>query len=174
MALLTARGKEQAQKAANWIPCEKPEVLLASAASRVRATAEIIAESLKLDIKIVPNLNEQQSGSWEGKSYLEIKKAEPELYHQWCQDPIRNAAPGGESIARLYERVVVDLEKVIAEHTGKRLVIVTHAGVIKSAIIHALGMPIDNFWRLSIPTGSASKIDYSTGFATMQYASLRL
>ena len=66
-----------------------------------------------------------------------------------------------------------DLAKLIEQHKGRKIVLVTHAGVIRSAIIAALEMPIDNFWRISVPTGSVSKIDYSSNFATLQYMSLR-
>lgn len=172
-AALTARGKEQANKVAGWISVETPEILLSSPAWRVRATAEALGKSLGLPVEIVEGLNEQSVGEWEGLSYLEIKKSEPELYRKWCEDPVKNAAPGGESITQLYERVSSDIKGIIATHHGKKIALVTHAGVIKSAIIDALGMPVDNFWRLSVPTGSASKIDYSSNFAMLQYSSLR-
>ncbi|MBY0357655.1 MAG: histidine phosphatase family protein [Candidatus Obscuribacterales bacterium] len=172
-AALTERGKQQAESVANWIVKEQPELLLASPADRVRSTAAIVASALNLSINIVAGLDEQHVGDWESRSYLEIKKSQPELYKQWCEDPIRNAPPNGESIIQLYERIAKDINKLVAEHNGNKIILVTHAGVIKSAIIDALQMPIDNFWRLNIPTGSASKIDYTSNFATLQYASLR-
>ncbi len=172
-ALLTAKGLKQAEDIAVWLPKEAPNLLLSSTADRVVGTAKSISHALDLPITLLPGLDEQNVGEWEGRSYLEIKKENPDLYKSWCQDPIRNAAPGGESLLQVYERVNADIAKVIASYAGKKIVLVTHAGVIRSAIIHALQMPIDNFWRIAVPTGSISKIDYSNNFATMQYMSMR-
>lgn len=172
-SMLTEKGKKQAEALAEWLPKERPDIVLSSTAERVRASAELIARQLNLSVELVQGLDEQHVGEWEGRSYLEIKKSEPELYKAWCADPIRNRAPGGESIQDLFERVQRDMQSLIVQHSGKRIALVTHAGVIRSAIMAALGMPLDNFWRISVPTGSASKIDYSSNFATLQYMSLQ-
>lgn len=173
-ALLTERGKAQAAALAFWLGKESPELLLSSTADRVTGTAETIAAALGLPIQLLPGLDEQSVGEWEGRSYLEIKKSEPDVYKKWCEDPIRNRAPGGESILDVFERVKRDIGNLILENQGKKIVLVTHAGVLRSALVDALGMPIDNFWRLAVPTGSVSKIDYSANFATLQFMSLRL
>ncbi len=173
-APLTDKGRQQAEAIAGWIPRERPDVLLSSRADRVQSTAEILANVLRLPLEVVPTLDEASPGDWEGRTYLDIKKTEPEQYHKWCADPIHNAPPGGESIVQLYERVAKDIEKINRTWHGKRIVLVTHAGVIRSALVCALGMPIENFWRISVPTGSISKVDYTLNFATMHYMSLRV
>jgi len=33
-------------------------------------------------------------------------------------------------------------------------------------------VPAENFWRLNIPTGSVSKVDFSLNFATVQFTAL--
>lgn len=171
---LTEKGLQQAHALAKWIPSQKPSMLLSSQAQRVRSTAEVLSAELQLQYQVVPELNELCPGQWEGRSYLELKKEEPEQYRKWCEDPIRHCPPGGESIVQLYERVARDIDALIDKHRAERLILVTHAGVIRSALVAALGMPIDNFWRISVPTGSVSKVDYTTGFATVQYMSLRV
>ncbi|MFX9718431.1 histidine phosphatase family protein, partial [Acinetobacter baumannii] len=74
-------------------------------------------------------------------------------------DPIKNRPPGGESIEDVVERVELRLEQIISEHSGKRITLVSHAGIIRALIVRALGMPVQNFWRVNIPTGSVTKID---------------
>lgn len=172
-ALLTERGIEQAEKAALWLKNERFDLLLSSPALRVLGTAVMIAEKSAMTPHVVHTLNEQFVGEWEGRTYLEIKKSEPEVYKEWCEDPIRQRPPNGESIVDLYDRVVKELEEIIKQEAGKRIALVTHAGVIRSTIVYALGMPIDNFWRLSVPTGSVSKVDFSNNFATVHYMSFR-
>lgn len=172
-SLLTEKGLQQAKAAAKWLADQEAEVLLSSQADRVVGSAKIISEFTKLQYQIIPNLNEQHVGDWEGKTYLEIKKSDPELYKSWSSDPVRNRAPNGESIADVIDRVKVSMDEILRVHAGKKIILLTHAGVIRSVIVSALGMPIDNFWRLSIPTGSISRVDFSNNFATLQYMALR-
>ncbi|MBY0552150.1 MAG: histidine phosphatase family protein [Candidatus Obscuribacterales bacterium] len=171
---LTEKGQQQAHGVAKWIPSQKPSMLLCSRADRVRSTAEVLSAELQLQYQVVPELNELCPGEWEGRSYLELKKEEPEQYHKWCQDPIRHCPPGGESIVQLYDRVKKEIDELIERNHGERIILVTHAGVIRSALVAALGMPIDNFWRISVPTGSISRVDYTSNFATVHYMSLRV
>ena len=172
-APLTERGIKQAQALANWLPSQKPDVLLTSPAKRVMTTSEIVSSSLSMKPVVIEGLTEWHIGDWEGRTYLDLKKSEPDMYKAWSSDPIHNAPPGGESIAQLCKRIKGEIAEIRANHEGKRVVVVTHAGVIRAAIVQALAVPVENFWRLSIPVGSASKLDLSSSFATLQYMAFR-
>jgi broad specificity phosphatase PhoE len=172
-APLTEKGEKQAHQAGSWLAKNKPEVLLSSPALRVRSTSNIISKLVEMPEEIVENLDEWHIGDWEGRTYLDLKKTEPEMYQKWSADPIHNAPPGGESIQQLAERVSKQLHQMIEKHKGKKIALITHAGVVRSIIIHALEMPVENFWRVSIPTGCISKIDFSENFATVHFCGLR-
>lgn len=172
-AELTDKGLRQAEQLGDWLKREKAEVVLSSRARRVQSTAEIVAAALQLSIKVLSNLDEASPGDWEGRTYLDIKKENPEQYHAWCNDPIHNAPPNGESVMQQYVRVVHEIKNIVNEFHGKRIIVLTHAGVIRAALVGALGMPVENFWRISAPTGSACKIDYTSNFATVHYLGLR-
>jgi broad specificity phosphatase PhoE len=172
-AELTEKGWRQAQAVADWIAQKKPDVVLCGTAKRVLDTAETITKRIELDAVKCEGISEWQVGEWEGRTYLDIKRNDPKAYSAWSQDPIRNRPPGGESIAELYERVNKQVEDLIAKHAGKTVALVTHAGVIRSILVSALGMPIDNFWRISIPVGTISRVDFSANFATIHFVSLK-
>ncbi len=172
-APLTKKGQAQAEALSKWLPGQKPDLLISSPSLRVRSTAAIIASVLELEPIIIADLNEWHVGQWEGRTYLDIKKSEPELYHRWSADPINNAPPGGESIAQMCLRVKGILESIISRFAGKRIALVTHAGIIRAAIVEALSIPVENFWRLSVPVGSVSRLDYSVSFTTLHYMSFR-
>lgn len=172
-APLTDRGRQQAESLAAWLSAKHPDVLLSSPATRVRSTADIIAAAIGQQPAIVEGLNEWHVGDWEGKSYWEIKEAEPDLYKRWSEDPIHNAPPGGESVVDLCRRVKGQLDDLLAAHHGKRAALVTHAGVIRGILVAALSIPPENFWRLSVPTGSVSKVDFSENFALVHYLAFR-
>jgi broad specificity phosphatase PhoE len=170
---LTESGRQQATKAGNWLIAEKPEILLSSTSKRVWTSAEIIGNAIQLSPNAVPDLNEWNVGSWDGHKYLDIKARDPELYKAWSEDPIKNRPPGGESIADVVGRMEARMEQLLHEHAGKKIVLVSHAGIIRAIIVQALGMPVNNFWRVNIPTGSITKIDFSANFATMQMMAIR-
>ena len=172
-SVLTEKGKHEVEAVAKLLPREKPEVLLSSPSVRVRTSAQIIARFVGAEVEIASDFTEFKVGDWEGKSYLEIKQAEPEMYTKWSKDPIRNALPGGESIEQLCTRVATAMDALIQSHRGKRVVLVSHAELIRAILLQALGLPLDNYYRISVPTASVSKVDFSANFATLHYSGLR-
>ena len=69
----------------------------------------------------------------------------PTAVQSWMLDP--GAAPhGGESLAVFSTRIARWLDAQ-AEADG-RLAAVTHGEVIKAAVVHALGAPLQAFWRI--------------------------
>jgi len=170
---ITEKGSIQAEAAAKYVANAKakPEILLCGKAARVIQSCRPLEALTELKAQKLDGFEEWQVGEWEGKTYLEIKKNNPEQYHQWCADPVQNAPPGGESIVQLSQRIATSINKLTAsqEFNGKKIAMVTHSGIIRSILVHALGMPVQNFWRLSIPTGSVSRIDFSQNFATVHF-----
>jgi broad specificity phosphatase PhoE len=122
---------------------------------------------------ICQGFDEWRVGEWEGRTYLDIKKNDPEIYAAWSKDPITNRPPGGESIEDLCERIRDNLAALIKTYEGQTVAFVTHAGIIRAILVNALGMSVHNFWRLSVPTGSVSRVDYSANFATVHFVSFR-
>ncbi|TSD99604.1 histidine phosphatase family protein [Mesorhizobium intechi] len=101
-------------------------------ALRARQTAE----ALSLDASVEPLLADQDYGSWAGKGFEE---QQPGDIAALLTDP--NAAPhGGESLADVGRRASALMDSLIAEpgHT----IALTHASVIRTAIVHVLGAPL--------------------------------
>lgn len=171
-APLTDKGVKQAHALAGWLLLVKPHLLLTSPSQRVRSTADLAAQALGVEPIVIEGLDEWHVGQWEGSTYLEIKRSQPELYSRWAANPIDNVPPGGESIASLCWRVQEKVQELTVRYKGKRLVLVTHAGVIRGILAYALGIPVANFWRITIPTGSITRVDFSDNFATLHFASL--
>ncbi len=172
-APLTQRGEGQARALAHWFAETKPEVLLTSPALRVRTTCDIIAEELKVVPVVVDGLDEWRVGAWEGRTYLDIKRRDRKAYDSWVADPITNAPPGGESIADLCIRARSYLRELAERYQGSKVALVTHAGIIRGMLVDCLGMPVENFWRLAVSTGSIARVDMSRTFSTLKCANLQ-
>jgi broad specificity phosphatase PhoE len=106
-----------------------------SPALRARQTAE----ALSLQASVEPGLADQDCGRWAGKSFDEVQAEQPEDIAAWLSDP--GAAPhGGESLDDISRRVSALMDRLMVEpgHT----IAVTHASVMRAAMLHVLGAPL--------------------------------
>ena len=63
--------------------------------------------------------------------------------------------------------MVAALERVVAEHPGELVVVVSHADPIKSAIAHYTGMHLDLFQRIVVSPASVTVFELSAHGAAM-------
>ena len=95
-------------------------------------------------------------GDWQGQSLQVLKRRKlwPVIQHT----PSLARFPGGESFPEAQARIVAEIDGLRASHPGPRsgIACVTHADVIKLAIAHYLGLPLDLFQRLVVDPASIS------------------
>jgi broad specificity phosphatase PhoE len=116
---------------------------LCSPALRARQTAAAAA----LDATVDPMLAEGDLGAWAGRTLAEVHEADPDGVRTWLLDP--HACPhGGETLAALLQRVGGWMDGQAVQ--DGRAIAVTHAGVVKAAVVHALGAPPAAFWRIDV------------------------
>lgn len=114
-----------------------------SPALRARQTADAMA----LQPSVEPLLAEQDFGSWAGKGFEEVQALDPEGITAWLGDA--DVAPhGGESLADVARRTARLMDGLIrmSGHT----IAVTHASVIRAAIVHVLGAPLAACRRIDV------------------------
>jgi len=96
---------------------------------------------------IEPALRDLAYGAWRTKTLDDIASTDPLAIQAWLDDP--HAAPhGGESLAGLFDRVSAWMDDALADG-GHRLV-VTHAPVIRAAVLKTLQAPLASFWRIDV------------------------
>lgn len=116
---------------------------MTSPALRARETAAAAA----LEAELEPLIGECDFGSWAGRTLAEVHEQDPQGAAAWMTDPA--ACPhGGESLSALLGRVAgwMDAQAALAG----RAIAVTHAGVVKAAVVQALGAPPGAFWRVDV------------------------
>jgi broad specificity phosphatase PhoE len=119
------------------------DVAWTSPALRARQTAA----ALQLDADVDPLLRDMELGRWAGHSLEEIAAAEPEAVRAWTSEP--DAAPhGGESVMDLLSRIQPWLDATAGD--DRRAVAVTHASVIRAAIILAIDAKPVSFWHIDV------------------------
>lgn len=171
---LTPTGLAQAEEAADWFSSADLEAIFTSPLKRAMQTTETIAKSMKHPTYFKHSgLIEKKEGEWDGKTYWEIRDTDPKLWTKWSDNPIDFAPPGGESVRDFVARVGRALDDIITNHNkGNKILLVTHSGVIKAVIMHALNIPVENFFRIDIPPASISRVDWSQNYATLKFSGL--
>ena len=154
---LTKDGLEQAARVAGEVAKLKPEVLIASPLQRARQTADAIAATTGLEVIEDSDWYELSFGEWDGKSIEEVKAENPDQYQAWLNSSSYRPG-GGESYDEARIRIEAALEKVVAQYPGKKVVVVTHNGVIKSAANIAIGGPNDGVFHMDATPCSISSI----------------
>lgn len=116
---------------------------ICSPALRARETAAAAG----LDATVEPALCECDFGAWAGRSLQDVHAAEPDAVAAWMTDP--DACPHrGESLSALIARVAGWMDAQAA--LDGRAIVVTHGGVVRAAVVHALRAPAPSAWRIDV------------------------
>ncbi|WP_028808098.1 histidine phosphatase family protein [Streptomyces canus] len=118
-----------------------------------------------------PALRDLDMGSWYGRTLDEVAATDPSGLASWLTDPA--AAPhGGESVARMCDRVAVWLDALPSD-AGRVLAVVEQAAA-RAAVVHALGAPHQAFWRIDVPPLSTVELTGRAGRWNLRMAELPL
>jgi broad specificity phosphatase PhoE len=113
------------------------------------------AAALGFDAEVEMTLRDCDYGRWRGLASKDVAGREPDGFAAWLQDPA-SAPHGGESFAVLIERVGAWLTQALARD-GATLA-VTHASVVRAAIVNALGAGSSGFARIDVAPLSLARL----------------
>ncbi len=158
-------GRQHVRETAEWLAtvADQVDVVLSSPVRRTRESAAIVAEVLGHDEVFVDDgFAEMEFGTWDGMTYLEVAEKHPEELTAWFGD-MDHAPGGGESFRAVQERVLAGLDRVIAEHAGRTVVLVSHVTPIKTLVAHALGAPLEALYRMELQPASVTMLSWFLG-----------
>ena len=95
-----------------------------------------------------PAFREMNFGSWEGRTYEELKTNAD--YQKWLENPMEAAVPGGESYLLFSERIQNGWIELIAIEKHEKYALMTHGGVVRELLSRYAPME-KPFWDWKIP-----------------------
>jgi len=131
--------------------------LVSSPLQRCHAFALTLGEKHGLPVSVEQDFREVGFGSWEGRSPVDIQQQDPEEYAAFYADPVNNRPPGAEDLLDFGRRVAGAMERTASAHTGKRVLVVAHAGVIRAALGHVLQAPPAAWYRAKVNNAGMSR-----------------
>ena len=135
------------------------DLILTSPLRRTLQTAEAVAQRTGAPLAVDDDLAETDFGAWEGLTFAEVLARWPDDMAAWMADA-SVAPPGGESFAAVGVRVNAALDRLLAAHQGKRVVVVSHVTPIKTLVCRALLAPPAALFRIHLDVGSLTEASW--------------
>ncbi len=155
-------GRRQARALAEHLASRHfAPVVHSSPRRRTRETAEIIAHAIDADVRTAAQIDEIDFGRWSGRSFRELDT--DRSWREWNEHRDVASTPAGETIASVQARAMHLLHRLAAEQPAREVLLVTHSEIIRSIVMHCLGMPADCYDRIAIDPASITTVRLSLG-----------
>lgn len=133
------------------------DVAISSPLRRCRDFAEHWCAATKTALQIAPELAEIDFGDWEG---LEASQIDPDALRAFYADPESNAPPHGEPCRAFRQRVTLAWRQLVEQQHGRRVLVLTHAGVMRAILAHALEVPPAVCSHIAVPHACLIQLEY--------------
>lgn len=158
--VLTETGRRQAALVAARLKDEPLAAVYSSDLSRALTTAEAIATPHGLTVAGLPELREIHFGDWEGLTYEGISSRWPQEYDQLFLRTDEVRIPGGETFREVKERAAGAVIRLVEDHPGQTIAVVSHGGTIRTVICAALHIHLNHLWDIRLDNTAVSIIEY--------------
>jgi broad specificity phosphatase PhoE len=159
----TAEGRRQARRLPLKLSRFHPDVVWSSPLQRAAVVAERASRLAHVPLRVDDRLMELDFGEAHGLTWEEITEAGIPFNYRAADEPV---APGGESRNQLAARVGACVDEMRV--AGGRHVVVAHAGVMRAALCHLLGLSGDGLWLFHIHNAQMARVRVFDGHAQLE------
>lgn len=155
-APLSEIGLRESEALARTLVPAQGSLIVASPRMRAQQTAASIASHYHAELDTSVAIDELDFGRWSGQTFAEL--AHDPDWRRWNGQRDVAATPAGERISDVRARVLEHLHRFCEAFPGRPMVLVTHAEVIRTVLLHWLQAPADAYRRLAISPASISRV----------------
>ncbi|THB74672.1 MAG: histidine phosphatase family protein [Gammaproteobacteria bacterium] len=145
------------------------DLVCSSPLKRCSEFAKKLSYERNIPLQIVEQFKEVSFGDWQGKTYEEVEQVTPGAVDRFFADPVENQIPNSEDFDVFNARVHEAFTKLIADNDGKRVLLVGHGAVIRSALNLMLDLPMNNIFRIEVQFASITTIRVERSEAGLKY-----
>jgi uncharacterized phosphatase len=154
---LNEAGRQQALKIAGYLSGEHWDVIVSSPLKRAYETAQIVARILLIsEIKVEEQITERDYGEASG------------LWPEERRSRFPDGIPGQEDFELLRQRAMSGLEKIVKDHPGKRIVVISH-GALTNSILYTLSGGEFGSFKTRLKNGCINQISVLDGKWTVDF-----
>ncbi|MEH6565336.1 MAG: histidine phosphatase family protein [Halopseudomonas sp.] len=155
---LTAAGWQQMQaavaQAGDW------QRIVSSPLQRCSRFAEQLAARLELPFEHCADLRELHFGEWEGLHPRDLMLTQADELGRFWADPYAFTPPGAEPLRAFSQRIDAALQGLYEAYAGERLLVVSHAGVMRLLLARARGLAPAALLQVVVGYAERVRLDY--------------
>lgn len=153
---LSDKGRAQAAQLGGRLQDSGISAIYASPLARARETAEPIGAAAGVPVLLSEGFSEIDFGEWTGSSFSDLE-ADPR-WRVWNESRAIATPPGGERMAEVQLRTAREIDRLLRQHGGGRVAVVSHCDVIKAVVCRVIGLSLDRYWAFDIDPASTSEV----------------
>ncbi|MBM7060724.1 alpha-ribazole phosphatase family protein [Pseudomonas sp. UL073] len=138
------------------------DVIVSSPLQRCARFAAELAERLAVPLQLESDLRELHFGAWEGRSAAALMEEQAELLGQFWADPYGHTPPDGEPLLQFAARVGSAVQRLAQQHAGRRVLLVSHGGVMRLLLAQAQGLPREQLLSVAVGHGELFSLPATT------------
>lgn len=145
------------------------QTIISSPMQRCHAFAMALGERRGLPVAVERQFREVGFGAWEGHTPEQIRNLDPGGYAEFYADPVHRRPRNAEPLDDFARRVSQAFERVLADHPGRHVLVVAHAGVIRAVLGYVLHSDALYWYRTHIATAGISRFSYDEKGVCLQF-----
>ncbi|MBX3616455.1 alpha-ribazole phosphatase family protein [Nitrosomonas sp.] len=154
---LTPFGWTQMWQAIENHPTQWQQIVT-SPLARCADFARVIGLRYTIPVAYDEHIQEIHFGDWEDRSSTELMQTDADALVSFWQNPLNHPPPNGEHLLNFEARVLSAWYAIQQQFDGKKVLLVTHSGVIRIIIRHILQLSLERMLELEIKHASIMQI----------------
>jgi broad specificity phosphatase PhoE len=154
---LAPQGRAQIERLAAALESVTLDAVFCSPQQRTQETAALIAAPHSLSVLTEDALDEVWLGPrWQGKTFADIR--DDADFVALRANPLYTCE-GIEPIEQVQRRIVGALDRLRHKRDNGTIALVSHGDPLRALLVHLLSMPLCEYRRLTVNTGSVSVVE---------------
>ncbi len=155
---LSPQGHEQATALAKYLEGTKFDAIYCSPMKRAQQTVAPLLANYKMAATTIPDFHEVHFGDWTGLGWQEVHDKYQVSAFQWLEMMEKAAVPNGECSQTFRARIQPDLKQILEKHSGQKVAVVCHGGVIRMILSILLELPLPKLAHFEIEYASLTAV----------------
>ena len=156
---LSEKGAEQARSLGKRLAGLTIDIAYTSDLKRSSETARIALGGRDIVLNETPKLRGYHKGVFEGMTLAEIKAQFPEEHPRYLEKNLSYAPKGGETTRDVSARMTEIFNEIRSNHLNESVLVVSHGGVLRAAMVSLLGMPLEGNWSFVFGNCGLTMVD---------------
>jgi|TARA_B110000014_G_scaffold196872_1_gene145948 broad specificity phosphatase PhoE len=156
---LSENGAQQARSLGQRLADRQIDVAYSSDLKRTSETARLALGHRNVVLNETPRLREYHKGIFEGMTLTEIQTQFPDEYPKYLEKDLSYAPEGGETTRDVSTRMASIFQEIKAKHLDETVLVVSHGGALRAAMVSLLGMPLEGNWSFVFGNCGLTMVD---------------